>query len=82
MIDGAKVQKIGEICKKNDKYFTIDKYDLIDGNYDNLDNFFLAALLPMATCLSPVNVVFVVIVVVKIMPPLVVSSYNFIEGDS
>ena len=53
MIDGAKVQKIGEICKKNDKYFTIDKYDLIDDNYDNLDNFFLAALLPMATCLSP-----------------------------
>ena len=82
MIDGAKVQKIGEICKKNDKYFTIDKYDLIDDNYDNLDNFFLAALLPMATYLSPVNVVFVVIVVVKIMPPLVVSSYNFIEGDS
>ena len=82
MIDGAKVQKIGEICKKNDKYFTIDKYDLIDDNYDNKDNFFLAALLPMATYLSPVNVVFVVIVVVKIMPPLVVSSYNFIEGDS
>ena len=42
-----------------------DKYDLINDNYDNLDNFFLAALLPMATCLSPVNVVFVVIVVVN-----------------
>ena len=40
MIDGTKVRKILEICKKNDKYFTIDKYDLIDDNYDNLDNFF------------------------------------------
>ena len=68
--------------QENDKYFTNDKYDLINDNFDNFDNFFLAALLPMATCLSPVNVVFVVIVVVKIMPPLVVSSYNFIEGDS
>ena len=68
--------------QENEKNFTKDKYDLINDNFDNLDNFFLAALLPMATCLSPVNVVFVVIVVVKIMPPLVVSSYNFIEGDS
>ena len=38
----------------------------IDDNYDNLDNFFMAALLPMATSLSPINVVFVVQVVVKI----------------
>ena len=37
----------------------------IDDNYDNLDNFFMAALLPMATSLSPINVVLVVIVVVK-----------------
>ncbi len=40
----------------------------IDDNYDNLDNFFMAALLPMATSLSPINVVLVVIVVVKIKP--------------
>ena len=36
------------------------KYFFINDNYDNLDNFFLAALLPMATNLSPINVVFVV----------------------
>ena len=78
MFVGTKVRKIGEICKKNDKYFTINKYDLIYDNYDNLDNFFLAALLPMATCLSPINVVFVVIVVVKIKPLAVVITNNSI----
>ena len=46
--------------QENDKYFTNDKYDLINDNFDNFDNFFLAALLPMATNLSPINVVFVV----------------------
>ena len=60
MFDGTKVQKKLEICKGNDKYFTNDKYDFINDNYDNLDNSFLAALLPLATCLSPINVVLVV----------------------
>jgi hypothetical protein len=60
MFDGTKVRKILEICKGNDKYFTNDKYDFINDNYDNLDNSFLAALLPLATCLSPINVVLVV----------------------
>ena len=46
--------------QENDKYFTNDKYDFINDNYDNLDNSFLAALLPLATCLSPINVVLVV----------------------
>ena len=40
MFDGTKVQKILEICKKNDKYFINDKYDLINDNNDNKDNFF------------------------------------------
>ena len=60
MFDGTKVRKILEICKGNDKYFTNDKYDFINDNYDNLDNSFLAALLPLSTCLSPINVVLVV----------------------
>ena len=59
-----------------------DKYDLINDNLDNLDNFFLAALLPMATCLSPRKCCLCCHSCRKINPPLVVSSYNFIEGDS
>ena len=55
--------------QENDKQFI---RDFINDNYDNLDNFFMAALLPMATSLSPINVVFVVIVVVKIKNTLVV----------
>ena len=39
----------------------------------------MAALLPMATSLSPINVVLVVQVVVKIKNSLVVTIYNFIK---
>ena len=49
--------------QENDKHF-------INDNYDNLDNFFMASLLPMATNMSPTNVVSVVQVVVKISPRL------------
>ena len=40
MFDGAKVRKIGEICKKNDNYFINDKNDFINDNFDNLDNIY------------------------------------------
>ena len=43
-----------------------------------MTTFFMAALLPMATNLSPINVVSVVKVVVKIRNPLVVTIYNLI----
>ena len=51
-----RLQKYALFVSINTQY----KYFFINDNYDNLDNFFLAALLPMATNLSPINVVFVV----------------------
>ena len=48
-----------KICTIRFHKYTIQIF-FINDNYDNLDNFFLAALLPMATNLSPINVVFVV----------------------
>ena len=48
-----------KICTIRFHKYTIQIFFYND-NYDNLDNFFLAALLPMATNLSPINVVFVV----------------------
>ena len=68
--------------QENDKQFI---KDFINDNYDNLDNFFMAALLPMATSLSPINVVLVVQVVVKMKNTLVVITitlWNFIQLDS
>ena len=55
------LQKYALFVSINTQY----KYFFINDNYDNLDNFFLAALLPMATSLSPINVVLVVQVVVN-----------------
>ena len=85
----AKVQKFPEIRKKTTNIILMvllaKNKILLTTTMTTWTTFFMAALLPMATSLSPIYVVLVVQVVVKMKNTLVVITitlWNFIQLDS